>query len=78
MQVGCAGRNIAQALARLAQQGGSVLTGVICNSRGKPDFERAVLGEFAVRLGTELVGRSMSVGVGRLPYEHNPLDHLMC
>jgi len=51
-----AANNIAKAIARLAQQGGSVLTGVICNSRGKPDFERAVLGEFAVRLGTELVG----------------------
>lgn len=51
-----AANNIAKAVARLGQQGGSALAGVICNSRGKPDFERAVLSEFAARLGTKLVG----------------------
>lgn len=51
-----AANNIAKAIARLAQQGGSSLAGVICNSRGRPEFERAVIGEFAARLGSEVAG----------------------
>ncbi len=51
-----AANNIAKAIARLSQQGGSALAGIIANSRGKPDFEKAVLTEFARRLGTELAG----------------------
>lgn len=51
-----AANNIAKAIARLSQQGGSSLAGVICNSRGKPEFEREVIGVFAARLGSEVAG----------------------
>jgi len=53
-----AANNIAKAVARLSRQAGSRLSGIICNSRGRPDFERAVLGEFSQRLGLgpEVVG----------------------
>ncbi len=51
-----AANNIAKAIARLARQGGSRLAGVVCNSRGKPEFERMVIAEFAARLGSEVAG----------------------
>jgi nitrogenase iron protein NifH len=50
-----AANNIAKGIRRLARRGDTGLAGVICNSGGEEAFERAVLSEFAERLGTRLV-----------------------
>ncbi len=50
-----AGNNIAKAIRRLSRQGETGLAGVICNSSGDEQFEKAVLSEFAEALGSKLV-----------------------
>ena len=50
-----AANNIARAVQRLARRGDTGLAGIICNSNGDEDFERAFIPEFASRLGTSFV-----------------------
>jgi len=51
-----AANNIAKGIRRLARRGETGLAGVICNSAGDEDFEKAVLTEFAQALGSKLIG----------------------
>lgn len=51
-----AANNIAKGICRLAQRGQTGLAGVICNSSGDEPFERAVLGDFAQTIGSQLIG----------------------
>ena len=74
-----ASNNIAKGIRRLARRGDTGLAGVICNSAGDEPLERAVLGEFADRLGTRLIAfvprspviQSCEVE-GRTVLEHSP------
>ena len=50
-----AANNIAKGVQRLSRRGRTGLVGVICNSSGDERFEKAVLSDFAERLGTHLV-----------------------
>jgi hypothetical protein len=50
-----AANNIARAIQRLAKRGDTGLVGIICNSNGDEAFERAVIPEFAQKLGTSFV-----------------------
>jgi len=50
-----AANNIARAIQRLSRRGKTGLAGVICNSSGDEQFEKAVLSEFAQTLGSKLV-----------------------
>jgi len=50
-----AANNIARAIQRLGRPDGAGLAGLICNSRGDEELERAVLTAFAERLGSQLV-----------------------
>jgi len=50
-----AANNIARAIQRLGRPDGAGLAGLICNSRGDENIERAVLIAFAERLGSKLV-----------------------
>ena len=50
-----AANNIARAIHRLSRRGKTGLAGVICNSSGDEQFEKAVLSEFAQTLGSKLV-----------------------
>lgn len=50
-----AANNIAKGIRRLSRRGETGLAGVICNSSGDEQFERAVLGEFAQALGSKLI-----------------------
>jgi nitrogenase iron protein NifH len=50
-----AANNIARAIKRLGRVDGAGLAGLICNSRGDEELERAVLTSFARRLGSRLV-----------------------
>jgi len=50
-----AANNIAKGVRRLARRGRTGLGGVICNSGGDERFERAVLSDFAKRLGSKLI-----------------------
>ena len=50
-----AANNIARALHRLARRGDTGLAGIICNSNGSEAFERAVIPEFAKKLGTSFI-----------------------
>jgi len=74
-----AANNIAKGIRRLARRGETGLAGVICNSAGDEPFERAVLSEFAQRLGSTLIGfipRSPVIQAceveGRTVLEHSP------
>lgn len=51
-----AANNIAKAIQRLSRRGEARLCGLICNSRGRPDFERLVLTKMAEHLGTTVAG----------------------
>jgi len=50
-----AANNIARAIQRLGRPDGAGLAGLICNSRGDEELERAVLTAFAERLGSQFV-----------------------
>jgi nitrogenase iron protein NifH len=50
-----AANNIARAIVRLARRGDTGLAGIICNSNGDEAFERAMIPEFASKLGTQFV-----------------------
>ncbi len=50
-----AANNIAKGIRRLSRQGETGLAGIICNSSGVEQFEKAVLSEFAHTLGSKLV-----------------------
>lgn len=50
-----AANNIAKGIRRLSRRGETGLAGVICNSSGDEQFERAILGEFAQALGSKLI-----------------------
>jgi len=50
-----AANNITKAIRRLSRRGETGLAGVICNSSGDEQFEKAVLSEFAQTLGSKLV-----------------------
>jgi len=50
-----AANNIAKGIRRLSRRGKTGLVGVICNSSGDEQFEKAVLSEFAQTLGSKLV-----------------------
>jgi len=50
-----AANNIAKGVQRLSRRGRTGLAGVICNSSGDERFEKAVLADFAEKLGTSLV-----------------------
>ncbi len=50
-----AANNIAKGIRRLSRRGETGMAGVICNSSGDEQFERAVLGEFAQALGSKLI-----------------------
>ena len=74
-----AANNIAKGIHRLARRGDTGLAGVICNSAGDEAFERAVVTEFATRLGSRMVGfipRSPTIQAceveGRTVLEHSP------
>jgi nitrogenase iron protein NifH len=74
-----AANNIARAVQRLARRGDTGLSGIICNSNGNEKFERAVLPEFAQRLGSkciQFVPRSSVIQAceteGRTVLEHSP------
>jgi nitrogenase iron protein NifH len=74
-----AANNIAKGVRRLARRGESGLAGVICNSSGNEAFERAMLSDFATRLGTQLIDlvpRSTIIQAceveGRTVLEHSP------
>ena len=74
-----ASNNIAKGIRRLARRGDTGLAGVICNSSGDETLERAVLAEFAAKLGTRLIAfvprspviQSCEVE-GRTVLEHSP------
>jgi nitrogenase iron protein NifH len=74
-----AANNIAKGIQRLARRGQTGLAGVICNSAGQEAFEKEVLADFAVRLGSKLihfVPRSPIIQAceveGRTVFEHSP------
>ena len=74
-----AANNIAKGIQRLARRGDTGLAGVICNSSGDEGFERAMLSDFAERLGSTLIAlipRSRVIGMceveGRTVLEHSP------
>lgn len=74
-----AANNIAKGVRRLARRGETGLAGVICNSSGDEVLEKAVLGEFARILGSQLVGfvpRSPVIQAceveGQTVLEHSP------
>jgi len=74
-----AANNIAKGIRRLARRGDTGLAGVICNSSGDEPFEKAVLSEFAERLGTALIDfvpRSPVIQAceveGKTVLEHSP------
>jgi nitrogenase iron protein NifH len=74
-----AANNIAKGIRRLARRGDTGLAGVICNSSGDEQLERAVLSEFAEILGTKLIDfipRSPVIQAcevqGRTVLEHSP------
>jgi nitrogenase iron protein NifH len=74
-----AANNIAKGIQRLARRGQTGLAGVICNSSGQEAFEKEVLSDFAVRLGSKLVHfvpRSPIIQAceveGRTVFEHSP------
>lgn len=74
-----AANNIAKGVRRLAQRGRTGLGGVICNSGGDERFERAVLSDFAERLGSKLIHRIPRSAViqaceveNRTVLEHSP------
>jgi nitrogenase iron protein NifH len=74
-----AANNIAKGIYRLAQRSEVGLAGVICNSSGEEAFEKAVLSEFAEKLGTHLIQfipRSAVIQVceveGKTVLEHSP------
>jgi len=50
-----AANNIAKGIRRLSRRGETGLAGVICNSSGDEQFERAVLAEFAQALGSKFI-----------------------
>ena len=50
-----AANNITKAILRLSRRGETGLAGVICNSSGDEQFEKAVLSGFAQTLGSKLV-----------------------
>ncbi len=50
-----AANNISKGIKRLAAQAPSRLAGVILNSRGNKEFERAVLAAFSEKLGSQLI-----------------------
>ena len=74
-----AANNIAKGIRRLSRRGNTGLAGVICNSSGEEEMEKAILSEFAGTLGTTLVGlvpRSPVIQAceveGRTVFEHSP------
>ena len=74
-----AANNIAKGIRRLARRGDTGLAGVICNSSGDEQLERAVLSEFAEILGTKLIDfipRSPVIQAcevqGKTVLEHSP------
>ena len=74
-----AANNIARAVQRLARRGDTGLAGIICNSNGDLDFEKAFVPEFAKRLGTpfvRFVPRSPVIQAceleGRAVVDHSP------
>ena len=74
-----AANNIAKAVQRFAKRGDTGLAGIICNSNGDEALERAVVPEFAGRLGTpfvQFVPRSPVIQAcefeGRAVVEHAP------
>jgi nitrogenase iron protein NifH len=74
-----AANNIAKGIRRLARRGDTGLAGVICNSSGDERLEKAVLSEFAERLGTALIDfipRSPVIQAceveGKTVLEHSP------
>ena len=74
-----AANNIAKGIHRLARRGKTGLAGVICNSSGQEQFEKAAIAEFAHRLGTRLIDsvpRSPVIQAceveGRTVLEHSP------
>jgi nitrogenase iron protein NifH len=50
-----AANNIAKGIRRLSRRGETGLSGVLCNSSGGMEFEKAVLSDFAQILGSKLV-----------------------
>jgi nitrogenase iron protein NifH len=50
-----AANNIAKGIQRLARRGQTGLAGVICNGSGNETLEKAVLSDFAERIGSKLV-----------------------
>jgi len=50
-----AANNIAKGIRRLSRKGETGLSGVLCNSSGGEEFEKAVLADFAQTLGSRLV-----------------------
>lgn len=50
-----AANNIAKGIRRLSRRGETGLSGVICNSSGSEELEKAVLSQFAQTLGSKLV-----------------------
>jgi len=50
-----AANNIAKGIRRLSRSGETGLSGVLCNSSGGEEFEKAVLSDFAQILGSKLV-----------------------
>jgi len=74
-----AANNIARAVQRLSRRGDTGLAGIICNSNGDEATERAVIPEFARRLGApavHYVPRSPVIQAceleGRAVVEHSP------
>jgi nitrogenase iron protein NifH len=74
-----AANNICKGISRLSTQGPSRLAGIICNSRGKIEFEKNVLTLFAEKLGSQLIHvipRSPEIGdfevEGKTIVEGNP------
>jgi nitrogenase iron protein NifH len=74
-----AANNICKGINRLSTQGPSRLAGIVCNSRGKPEFEQKVLTLFAEKLGSQLmhvIPRSPEIGdfevEGKTIVEGNP------
>lgn len=50
-----AANNICKGITRFAERGKSRLAGLIGNSKGNLEFEKALLTDFAARIGTELI-----------------------
>ena len=50
-----AANNIAKGIRRLSRRGETGLSGLLCNSSGGEEFEKAVLSDFAQTLGSKLV-----------------------